>query len=97
VAPINTETRSKLESAVKAVCCSDDVTGNDGRRSFKSSQRRAGAESSGRLVSRQRNEHALDEDKRDDEIAYLRRAIYFREVDLLMQTITALDRFSVRG
>jgi hypothetical protein len=32
VAPINTETRSKLESAVKAVCCSDDVTGNDGRR-----------------------------------------------------------------
>ena len=33
----------------------------------------------------------------DDEIAYLRNSIYLRDVDLLMQTITALDRFSVRG
>jgi DNA polymerase III subunit epsilon len=39
----------------------------------------------------------VDEEKRDDEIAYLRNSIYLRDVDLLMQTITALDRYSVRG
>ncbi|MGA2998375.1 hypothetical protein [Bradyrhizobium sp.] len=39
----------------------------------------------------------VDEEKRDDEIAYLRNSIYLRDVDLLTQTITALDRFSVRG
>ena len=39
----------------------------------------------------------VDEEKRDDEIAYLRSSIYLRDVDLLMQTITALDRFSVCG
>jgi len=39
----------------------------------------------------------VDEEKRNDEIAYLRNSIYLRDVDLLTQTITALDRFSVRG
>ena len=39
----------------------------------------------------------VDEEKRDDEIAYLRNSIYLRDVDLLMQTITALDRYSIRG
>lgn len=39
----------------------------------------------------------VDEEKRDEEIAYLRSSIYLREVDLLTQTITALDRYSVRG
>jgi DNA polymerase III subunit epsilon len=39
----------------------------------------------------------VDEENRDEEIAYLRSSIYLREVDLLTQTITALDRLSVRG
>jgi DNA polymerase III subunit epsilon len=38
----------------------------------------------------------IDEEKRDDEIAYLRKFIYLRDVDLFAQTLTALDRFSVR-
>jgi hypothetical protein len=33
---------------------------------------------------------------RDDEIDYLRRTIYLREVDLFMQALTAADRFSIR-
>jgi DNA polymerase-3 subunit epsilon len=38
----------------------------------------------------------IDEEKRDDEIAYLRQFIYLRDVDLFAQTLTAFDRFSVR-
>ena len=38
----------------------------------------------------------IDEEKRDDEIAYLRKFIYLRDVDLFAQTLTALDRFSIR-
>jgi DNA polymerase III subunit epsilon len=38
----------------------------------------------------------IDEAKRDDEIAYLQQFIYLRDVELLVQTLTALDRFSVR-
>jgi DNA polymerase-3 subunit epsilon len=38
----------------------------------------------------------VDEAKRDDEIQYLRQSIYLRDVDLFTQTLTALDRFSVR-
>jgi DNA polymerase-3 subunit epsilon len=38
----------------------------------------------------------IDETKRDDEIAYLQQYIYLREVDLFVQTLTALDRYSVR-
>src|SRR5258707_5605353 len=38
----------------------------------------------------------IDEAKRDDEIAYLRQAIYLRDVDLFAQTLSAFDRFSVR-
>ena len=38
----------------------------------------------------------IDEKKRDDEIAFLRKFIYLRDVDLFAQTLTALDRFSVR-
>ena len=39
----------------------------------------------------------VDEAKRNDEIAYLRNSIYLRDVDLLIQTMTALDRFSIRS
>ena len=38
----------------------------------------------------------IDEAKRDDEIAYLRKFIYLRDVDLFAQTLSAFDRFSVR-
>ncbi len=38
----------------------------------------------------------LDEAKRDDEIAYLRKSIYLRDVELFTQTMTALERFSIR-
>src|SRR5882757_7431178 len=38
----------------------------------------------------------IDEAKRDDEIAYLRQSIYLRDVDLFEQTLSALDRFSIR-
>jgi DNA polymerase-3 subunit epsilon len=38
----------------------------------------------------------VDEADRDDEIAYLRQSIYLRDVDLFTQTLSALDRFSVR-
>jgi DNA polymerase-3 subunit epsilon len=38
----------------------------------------------------------VDEAKRDDEIDYLRRTIYLREVDFFMQAMTAADRFSIR-
>jgi DNA polymerase-3 subunit epsilon len=38
----------------------------------------------------------IDEVKRDDEIAYLRQFIYLRDVDLFVQTLSAIDRFSVR-
>ena len=38
----------------------------------------------------------FDEEKRDDEIEYLRQSIYLREVDLFEQTLSAFDRFSVR-
>jgi DNA polymerase-3 subunit epsilon len=38
----------------------------------------------------------IDEAKRDDEIAYLQQFIYLREVELFVQTLSALDRFSVR-
>ena len=38
----------------------------------------------------------MDEAKRDDEIAYLRQSIYLRDVDLFEQTLSALDRFSIR-
>jgi hypothetical protein len=43
-----------------------------------------------------RDSRAEDEEKRDDEIAYLRKFIYLRDVDLFAQTLAALDRFSVR-
>jgi DNA polymerase III subunit epsilon len=38
----------------------------------------------------------IDEAKRDDEIGYLRQSIYLRDVDLLAQSLSAFDRFSVR-
>jgi DNA polymerase-3 subunit epsilon len=38
----------------------------------------------------------VDEAKRDDEIAYLRKSIYLRDVDLFAQTLSAFDRFSIR-
>ena len=38
----------------------------------------------------------VDEANRDDEITYLRKSIYLRDVDLFAQTLSALDRFSVR-
>ena len=38
----------------------------------------------------------VDETEHDDEIEYLRKSIYLRDVDLFTQTLTALDRFSVR-
>jgi DNA polymerase-3 subunit epsilon len=38
----------------------------------------------------------VDEANRDDEIAYLRKSIYLRDVDLFAQTLSAFDRFSVR-
>lgn len=39
----------------------------------------------------------VDQDKHEDELAHLRQHIYCREVELRMQNITALDRFSVRA
>lgn len=39
----------------------------------------------------------VDQDKREDELAHLRQHIYCREVELRMQNITAVDRFSVRA
>jgi DNA polymerase-3 subunit epsilon len=39
----------------------------------------------------------LDEDRRDDEISYLRKSIYCRDVDLRTQLMSAVERFSVRG
>jgi DNA polymerase-3 subunit epsilon len=39
----------------------------------------------------------IDEAQRDDEIAYLRRSIYLQDVDLFTQTLSAYDRFSIRG
>src|SRR5260370_26559152 len=38
----------------------------------------------------------VDDADRDDEIAYLRQSIYLRDVELFAQTLSALDRFSVR-
>jgi DNA polymerase-3 subunit epsilon len=38
----------------------------------------------------------VDEAKRDNEIAYLRKSIYLRDVDLFVQTLSAIDRFSLR-
>ena len=38
----------------------------------------------------------LDNDQRDDEISYLQKHIYCRDVDLFTQTISAVERFSVR-
>ncbi len=38
----------------------------------------------------------VDEAGRDDEITYLRKSIYLQDVDLFTQTLSALDRFSVR-
>ena len=38
----------------------------------------------------------VDEANRDDEITYLRKSIYLQDVDLFAQTLSALDRFSVR-
>jgi DNA polymerase III subunit epsilon len=38
----------------------------------------------------------IDEAKRDDEIAYLRKFIYLRDVELFVQTLSAFDRFSIR-
>jgi DNA polymerase-3 subunit epsilon len=38
----------------------------------------------------------IDEAKRDEEIAFLQQVIYLRKVELFTQTLTALDRFSVR-
>jgi DNA polymerase III subunit epsilon len=38
----------------------------------------------------------IDEAKGDDEIAYLRKFIYLRDVELFVQTLSAFDRFSVR-
>ena len=39
----------------------------------------------------------LDEDRQHDEIHYLRKHIYCRDVDLFMQTMSAVERFSVRA
>src|SRR5258705_10275686 len=39
----------------------------------------------------------IDEGQRDDEIAYLRKSIYLRDVDLFAQTLSAFDRFSIRA
>lgn len=39
----------------------------------------------------------VDQDRQADELAYLRQHIYCREVDLRMQKITAVERFSVRA
>jgi DNA polymerase III subunit epsilon len=38
----------------------------------------------------------VDEAKRDDEIEYLRKSIYLRDVDPFTQAMTATDRFSIR-
>jgi DNA polymerase-3 subunit epsilon len=37
----------------------------------------------------------VDEAKRDDEIEYLRKSIYLRDVDPFTQAMTATDRFSI--
>lgn len=39
----------------------------------------------------------VSEDKRDEELSFLKKSIYQREVDLFTQTITAVNRFSVRA
>jgi DNA polymerase-3 subunit epsilon len=39
----------------------------------------------------------VDESKLDDEIAFLKTEIYFRDVEPRLQTLTAFDRFSVRA
>jgi DNA polymerase III subunit epsilon len=39
----------------------------------------------------------VDESKLDDEIAFLKTEIYLRDVEPRLQTLTALDRFSVRA
>jgi DNA polymerase-3 subunit epsilon len=39
----------------------------------------------------------LDESRLDDEIAFLRTEIYLREAEPSVQTLTALDRFSIRA
>jgi len=39
----------------------------------------------------------LDEDRRDDEIDYLKKHIYCRDVDLRTQFMSAVERFSVRA
>ena len=39
----------------------------------------------------------VDESQLDDEIAFLRTEIYLRDVEPRLQTLTALDRFSVRA
>jgi len=38
----------------------------------------------------------VDEANRDDEIAYLRKFVYLRDVDLFAQALSAFDRFSIR-
>ena len=39
----------------------------------------------------------VDESKLDDEIAFLKTEIYLRDVEPRSQTLTALNRFSVRA
>ena len=39
----------------------------------------------------------VDEDKRDDELSYLKKEIYQRDVDIECRAMTALDRFSNRA
>lgn len=39
----------------------------------------------------------VDQDRQDEELSYLRQHIYCREVELRMQSITAVERFSVRA
>jgi DNA polymerase-3 subunit epsilon len=39
----------------------------------------------------------VDDTKRDEEIQYLKTNIYGRDVDLNVQTLTAVERFSVRA
>jgi DNA polymerase-3 subunit epsilon len=39
----------------------------------------------------------VSEDARDDEMRFLKEAIYQREIDLFAQRITAANRFSIRA
>jgi DNA polymerase-3 subunit epsilon len=39
----------------------------------------------------------VDENKLDDEIAFLKSEIYLREVEPRLQILTAFDRFSIRA